>query len=201
MNTPYELKQQLLVDRAKQIKEDWFKNHTATLFKGPANVIEWKNPKSSIYSLYITMYRNTIAFTGDLGSAVFDLTWTPTPLILPPTELNYVLGKLSCFAGNDLWDGRVAQAYLDCYLRDGTLTEDQHYVLYDVAQYDKFEYEQTLIAMYHDNKSNIDCETVSSLMKIGEVIHPRKQVYHIGWTMAVEEIIKKESHDISNDIK
>lgn len=86
-----------------------FKNHKATMIVNTekCQVIEWKNKNGSsdycvIYAIHEYMRRSKLTICGDLGSAVFDLTWFPR---FEKEEWNYrfdyFFGKLDVTSEKD----------------------------------------------------------------------------------------------------
>ncbi|QIK85842.1 hypothetical protein G7061_04125 [Erysipelothrix sp. HDW6B] len=56
-----------------------FENHEAVMIVDTEDVqvMDWKSPGSSHYAIRFVLNRNHMYLSGDLGSAVFDLTWFP----------------------------------------------------------------------------------------------------------------------------
>ena len=62
-------------DIEKELREDWFKNHKATLEKlsDDISVLKWREPGTSAYSVKYVFDYNQIYITGDLGSAILKI--------------------------------------------------------------------------------------------------------------------------------
>ena len=58
------------------IRKEWFANHKATVITtGDTTTIQWAQPSTSMYSVTYILHENKIFITGDIGDAVFRLTW------------------------------------------------------------------------------------------------------------------------------
>ncbi len=60
----------------KEIREEWFKDHKATLeTHGDITVLDWKRPGSNFYYCRYVFDGHRVYISGDIGEAVFLLTW------------------------------------------------------------------------------------------------------------------------------
>lgn len=86
------------VTESRQQTLDWFRTHQATLITHSENVheLKWSRPDSSAYSATVWFCDNNLIFTGDLGKAIYSLTWIPSPHEnWNANSLDYFTGKLS----------------------------------------------------------------------------------------------------------
>ena len=83
----------------QEIRERWFNDHQATLTKhGDLEVIEWREPGTNIYYCRYVFDKNRIYISGDIGQAIFDLTWKATIHSFDDINLGYFYSKLSAFS-------------------------------------------------------------------------------------------------------
>lgn len=83
----------------KEIREHWFSDHQAILTKhGDLEVLGWKKPGTNIYYCRYVFDQNRIYISGDIGQAIFDLTWKATIHSFDDINLGYFYSKLSAFS-------------------------------------------------------------------------------------------------------
>jgi hypothetical protein len=84
-----------------RIKNDWFENHKADYRqvdpKEDIYILDWRNPKTGRYSLRYIMEGNFLYVSGDINSAVYDLTWKATLESFADISMHYFYEKLSAF--------------------------------------------------------------------------------------------------------
>ncbi|MCR6108611.1 hypothetical protein HXA34_20180 [Salipaludibacillus agaradhaerens] len=86
-----------------QIKTEWFDEHKATITKyDSATILDWKKDGSSNYSVRYIFSGSNLYISGDIGGAIFNLTWKATPESFDGVNLGYFLGKMSCHS-RDRW--------------------------------------------------------------------------------------------------
>lgn len=91
-------------DIRKIIREQWFKEHKATLTQhGDLKVLEWKKPDTVIYYCRYVFDRNKVYISGDIGHAVFDLTWKADIHSFNDIHVGYFAEKLAAYQGKR-WD-------------------------------------------------------------------------------------------------
>jgi hypothetical protein len=81
----------------EHIKTNWFNKHEAfvTRYDG-ITILDWREPGTVIYSVRYIFAGSNLYISGDIGDAVFNLTWKATPESFDGVDLGYFLGKLSC---------------------------------------------------------------------------------------------------------
>lgn len=78
-----------------EISSHDFRNHVAMLERfGPITVIDWRRPNTGRYAMRYVCDGNFVFITGDLGTAVFDLTWKADEHALDGKTLSYLHEKL-----------------------------------------------------------------------------------------------------------
>ncbi len=102
----------------QEIRETWFKNHVATLTEeGNLKVLEWKKPGTNVYYCKFVFDNNMMYISGDIGEAVFELTWKADVHSFNGIYTGYFMEKLQAFSGcRYLYDGEKAGAYLEEWL-------------------------------------------------------------------------------------
>lgn len=185
---PSEIRREMMQRSETDIREHWFKEHEAELLplsKG----FSWRKPGTGIYGTDILFHRHYVIFCGDMGEAVFSLTWVPTLEYIPNIDLMYFLEKMSAFDGVDLWESTIARASVDLAARgnpeegNGWLKRDDVHWLEGSVD-DRDEFHRQLMRLSGD----YDTDDLSGLWECGKVIHPRKQAYLIAWTLAAERM-------------
>lgn len=79
------------------ITNEWFKNHEAKLTElDGITILDWREPGTGMYSVRYIFAGSRLYISGDIGEAIFNLTWNVTPESFDDVELGYFLGKLSC---------------------------------------------------------------------------------------------------------
>ena len=90
-------------DIKKQIREDWFKDHVATLNQhGDLQVLDWKRPNSRTYYCRYVFDGAMLYISGDIGTAVFWLTWKAEIHSFNDLYIGYFKGKMSACSDNKM---------------------------------------------------------------------------------------------------
>lgn len=98
---------------SKTIGDTWFPNHQATLAQhGPVTIVDWKTPGTTQYAIRYLMTKRRLYITGDVGDAVFRLTWPATIDSFDTLPIDYFLEKITAHSGNR-WDFNTEQALSD----------------------------------------------------------------------------------------
>lgn len=110
------------------IRNNWFKDHVATVTEHDGvTILDWRKPGTFMYSVKYVMVGNKLFISGDIGDAVYDLTWNATIESFDTVNLSYFSGKLSC-SSRDRWnfDDETANQQLDEWLDESIhdLTDD-----------------------------------------------------------------------------
>lgn len=193
----------------KEIKEHWFKDHKAELINyGDIIVLNWRNPKTICYYVRYVFDGYRMYITGDIGDAVFDLTWESTVHSFNDLYLGYFLGKMSaCSNGKYEFDSDTAKEELIKWKSE--LLEDREFQNED----EKEEFLETISEMisdagecqdeeqwaweyvnekYNDFISENDCDYWEWMYNIGRVTPYRNYAYLIGLKMASEQLKSQE---------
>lgn len=109
-------KNELLNAKTDKIKHI-FSHHNALIkHYGDLTVVEWKNSNGSFVNAMTLIYKGkTVYISGDLGNAVFNLTWNAEIGSFKGKSINYLLEKLSAINIQDdiyVFDEKVAKDYL-----------------------------------------------------------------------------------------
>lgn len=95
----------------KEIREHWFENHKATIHRyDNVTTLDWKVPGSIFYSVRYIFSGHHLYISGDIGDAVFNLTWKSTPESFDNIHIGYLMGKLSC-CSRSRWNFNEKLAY------------------------------------------------------------------------------------------
>lgn len=128
------------MDREKQIKQEirehWFKDHKAELIDcGDIKILNWKNPNSGSYYVRYVFDGCNLYIAGDIGEAVFNLTWKAHIHSFNDLYIGYFLEKMStCSNGKHEYDGDAAAQRLKEWKIE--LLEDKEFV--DDEEKDEF---------------------------------------------------------------
>lgn len=100
------------IEKERQyIRENWFKDHVATVTEHDGvTILDWRKPGTSFYSVRYIFSGSSLFITGDIGDAVFSLTWRATIDSFEKVNLGYLMGKLSC-CSRERWNFNSEKAY------------------------------------------------------------------------------------------
>jgi hypothetical protein len=195
-------------DIIKDLKEYWFKDHKATLTKqGDLEVLVWRNPNSGSYATRYVFDGSKMYISGDIGEAVFCLTWKANVHSFNDIYISYFMEKISAYNEDRYdFDCNVASERLEQWKQD--LLEDREFE----NEFDEEEFIETIDNMiddvancngeeqwaweyvnekYSDFISENDPDYWEWMYKIGRVIPQRIYAYLVGLQMASEQL--KES--------
>ena len=83
-----------------QIKDRWFKDHKAELKDlGEIQILNWKKPGTICYYIRYIFDGNKMYVSGDLGEAVFWLTWNADVHSFNGIHIDYFAKKLRAYHG------------------------------------------------------------------------------------------------------
>lgn len=112
------------MDREKQIKQEirdnWFPDHVATLTQhGDLQVLDWKKPGTICYYCRFVFDGYKMYISGDIGEAVFDLTWKANVYSFNGISTDYFMEKMRAFSDDRYdYDGKKAASYLKEWLEE-----------------------------------------------------------------------------------
>lgn len=109
------------VERQKVVcRDEWFKNHIATLIANPehrlhepngALIINWQNPESWNYGCRFIIHRRWLCVVGDIGEAVYEWGQDVTLEFLAGLDFSYFHSKCRASASGtkfEQWNPREA---------------------------------------------------------------------------------------------
>lgn len=189
----------------KEISEYWFKAHKAELINyGDITVLNWRNPNSNSYYVRYVFDGYRMYISGDIGEAVFNLTWKATVNSFDDLYLGYFLSKMStCSNGEYKFDSDTAKEKIIEW--KSRLLEDKEFN----NEEDKEEFLETIDEMiediencnseeqwaweyvnekYNDFISENDFDYWEWIYNIGNVVPYHNYAYLIGLKMASEQL-------------
>lgn len=80
------------------IRNEWFKDHKAYITKlsDRVTVVDWKREDSGFYSVRYVFDGDKLYISGDIGTAVYWLTWFGTPESFKNVHFSYFNEKCQC---------------------------------------------------------------------------------------------------------
>lgn len=88
------------MNRSEGIINNWFKDHKAVLTQhGDLQVLQWKKSDSNMYSVRYVFDENKVYISGDLGEAIFWLTWKAGINTFNDVNIDYFAEKLVAYHG------------------------------------------------------------------------------------------------------
>ncbi|MFW5916479.1 MAG: hypothetical protein ACOCTM_03300 [Bacteroidota bacterium] len=189
----------------EEIRNSWFGDHEAEYIEinDRISVLNWREPGTVTYSVRYVFDGCYLYISGDLGEAVFSLTWTGTPESFKDINLGYFHSKIAAYPG-DKYDfsrkkakdslqeeidyaaegfdlGEVADEYFEILEEMKKLADDCNNshewaarITYQTDLFDRLQ------------KYNNDCW--EWIYGIGDVIPTRVRAYLIGLKMAAEQL-------------
>lgn len=182
----------------QRIREEWFRDHIATLTEhGDLKILDWKEPGTIMYYIRYVFDGNKMYITGDLGEAVFCLTWKADIHSFNGLSLGYFHEKLSAYH-EDKYDFDSDKAvkrlreWLNDFKNDGT--EYDHYEmkeLFEGARGCNEEWEWVEVIHEHEEFiSELEPDYWEWFFEIGREYPGRFISYLIGLQMASEQLNK-----------
>ncbi len=119
-------------EQIKELVYKVFENHKATVVvdDDEVKVMDWKRDGTRIYGIRYVITKNVLCVIGDLGDAIFDLTWLPKFTDDWKLEMGYFIGKLRA-SSYEKFDWSIEDALEDfdaykkqCESEDDELDED-----------------------------------------------------------------------------
>lgn len=92
----------------KELKEHWFKDHKAVLTKrGDLEVLDWRKPGTSNYAVRYVFDGYRMYIGGDIGEAIFNLTWKAHIDSFNDVNIGYFVSKMAA-GEKTTWDSEAA---------------------------------------------------------------------------------------------
>lgn len=181
-----------------EIRQRYFKNHVATHTKlsEKVSILEWKEPGNRCYYVRYVMDGYMLYISGDLGDAVFGLTWNVTPESFKSIGLHYFYEKLSAYDSDKKdFDSEQAikdleEAFVDCEEEEyAQLFEDLKELANECSRVDEWAYEGR--DRFGSELEEFDQDYWEWIYDIGAVIPSRIRAYLVGLKMAAEQLEAK----------
>lgn len=186
-------------DIEKEIRENWFEDHIATLSThGGLEVLKWKEPGTSTYLCRYVFDNNKIYISGDIGEAIFELTWKAGIHTFNDINLGYFYSKLSAYSEDKKdFSSENAVKRLREWLNDlkdeGTKYDhDEMKELFESARNCNSTDEWAHIINDTDFISDLEPDYWEWMYNCGDEIPMRIRGYLIGLKMASEQLKKEE---------
>lgn len=180
----------------KEIREHWFKDHKAELkYLGEIQVLNWKRPGTIVYRVRYVFDGNMMYISGDLGEAVFWLTWKGHVHSFNDVHIQYFAEKLQAYNG-DRWNfcSEKAVKRLREWLKDikeygRDYDHEEMRELFEEARSCGRVQEWTAIVNIRAKFiSKLDCDFWEWFYDIGNEYPARLQSYLIGLKMASAQL-------------
>jgi hypothetical protein len=179
----------------KEIKENWFKEHIATIteLRG-ITILDWKQHDSVIFSIRYVFDGYNMYITGDLGEAIFRFTEKAVPERIASYNLSYFHEKLRAFCDSKYdFDRTKAKETLDYILNgrediDNSIYKELRRIIEDSDSVDSYRINLANLDIY-----KLDNDAWEWVGTLGNVIPIRVQAYLIGLQMATECLRKEYS--------
>lgn len=182
-------------DKEKHIRNSWFKEHRAKLTQhGDLQVLDWKRPGTITYYCRYVFDGNKIYISGDIGEAVFWLTWKADIHSFNDIHIGYFEEKLAAYSDSRRdFDSNKAVRCLREWLNNLKETEkkydhDEMRDLFEAARSCTSTDEWAHIINSNEWISDLDNDYWEWMYKIGNEIPWRIHGYLVGLKMASEQL-------------
>lgn len=184
----------------KEIREHWFKDHKATLInQGNLQVLDWSKPNTCVYGARYIFDGCRMYITGDIGEAVFVLTWKATLKSFNDLSLSYFTEKMRAYNGERRdFNSNYAVSRLREWLKqmkdDGMKWDNEEMrELFNSARHCSSINEWVgIVKDVEDFIEELDADYWEWMYSAGDQIPMRVQAYLIGLKMAWEQLKEKE---------
>jgi len=187
-----------------RIINDWFKNHKANYRqvdqKEDIYMLDWRNPKTGRYSLRYILEGNFLYVSGDINSAVYDLTWKATLESFADISLHYFYEKLSAFPKSKIkFNKKEAEyvledrinAYHQLYYNDKPgeieLLEEIKNLIPECSSHKQWE-QLLIVDDLYDRLTEYDVDAAEWIFDIGNDIPNAIKAHFIGLQMAAKQL-------------
>lgn len=180
----------------QRIRTDWFKDHRAILTNhGDLKILDWKKPGTIYYYIRYIFDGSRLYITGDLGEAVFCLTWKSDIHSFNGLDLGYFHEKLRAYH-EEKYDYnsdkavRELREWLNDLKNDGAeYDHDEMKSLFEGARYSSEKWEWVEVIRNHEDFiSELDPNYWEWAYKVGRDYPARFTSYLIGLQMASEQL-------------
>lgn len=185
------------------IREYWFPEHKATLTQhGDLQVLDWAKPGTGTYWCRYVFDGNKMYISGDIGEAVFWLTWKANVHSFDDIHLGYFVEKLQAYSGNRIdYNGKKAVQRL----REWKTDLDENEKEYDTEEFlelvdaaescssqDEWVHE-CVNGQFHELIKELDYDYWEWIYGIGNETPMRIRGYLVGLKMASEQLKNAEA--------
>ncbi|KGL44103.1 hypothetical protein [Listeria newyorkensis] len=185
----------------KNIRDSWFKDHVATVtgFDG-ITIIKWRNPKCFQYHMEYILRDHNLFISGDIGSAVYNLTWQAKLGSFKNINVGYFTEKLACserdkYDYDDFEEGTkrfINEHFYDDMKEHKEELEEIKQELSDPSYYGEFgPFEAWLRAEEVSSKIELDGELGECYSREVRSLNAVFYAYLIGLQMIEEQILDK----------
>lgn len=202
------------MNREKQVKQEiragWFKDHIAELEDhGDLKVLRWKKPGTICYYCRFVFDGNRMYISGDIGEAVFNLTWQADVHSFNGISTHYFMEKMSAYSGDRYdYDSKEAEKYLKSWFKENmrdkqfkTRDDRKEFVerfneLVEAASNSNNEEQwawEYVNGEFSDFVSEMDADYWEWLYHVGRVVPYRILGYIVALQMASEQLKAKEA--------
>lgn len=182
----------------QEIRKQWFGTHVATLTThGDVKVLEWAELGTNVYSCRYVFDGNKMYISGDIGSAVFLLTWKASVHSFNDVGIYYFDEKLAAYSGErrDFNNDKAVMRIKEW--RNGFDEDGQEYdsemmddlISDTLGSSSRDEWAIDCVnGRYNDFISKLDQDYWEWFYSIGDGIPMRIHAYLIGLKMASEQL-------------
>jgi hypothetical protein len=182
----------------EDIKKHWFPEHKATLTQyGDLQVLQWAKPGTNTYMCRYVFDGNKMYISGDIGTAVFWLTWKADIHSFDDIHVGYFEEKLTAYEGKRRnYDGDQAEKELKDWRKrlnengkkyDREMMRELINAAKSCSSTDEWTYEY-VNGTYHEFISDLDYDYWDWIYTIGDVMPVRIHGYLVGLKMASEQL-------------
>lgn len=187
-----------------EIKNRWFKDHVATVTEHEGvTILDWRKPGTNMYAVRYIFSGNRLFISGDLGDAIYWLTWKATIASFEDVGLHYLMGKLTCCsrerwnfdedkARKELkdWYKESIEGYEDDKEVVSAAKEISHAVEGIIPEYSYFQHYNNAVGyvLQDLNQDVFDYETFAYIADFGKSLPIVFVAYLLGIKMANEQI-------------
>lgn len=188
----------------KEIRNQWFENHTIKSIEGQEDFqrILFGKKGTGMYQVNYVLSDNLIFVTGDLGDATYRLTCMATLENIKDFDLSYFTGKLSAHERRKwTFDRNLAKEQIEEYIFDwcnvehvDQLSEEDNQLYEDLLfatnNWDSHNhFEMAVFSIYENtNVDWFDSEFASCISKCGQRLSRSLIAYWVGLQMIVEQL-------------
>ena len=184
----------------------WFRDHIAELTKlnDRVSILEWHKLGTVCYHVRYVFDGSKLYISGDLGEAVFCLTWKASIHSFDDINIHYFETKLGAYSGDrrnyneDIavdrlkeWRNELDESETD-YNKDEM--NELIYFAKSCGSKDEWAYEY-VNGRFNNFISKLDTDYWEWIYDIGDEIPARVKSYLIGLKMASEQLKAKESNE------